>query len=387
MRVIPSARALPLLGVLLVAALPSGRAAAPAPRDPVATVTGLAEAARVRWDAPGLAVAVVRVGVAADVVVGVGTRGDGSGLEVRPDTPFPVSTASAMVTAVVAARLAERGLLAWDDPVAPLLPVPLHTEPGPASRITLRDLLLHRTGAPPARHADPGHLPPPVLPFRAGYCFNRANLWAAQAVMGRVTGLPWPELLHRELLAPLGIGARSDGDTEGPGAEAGSSAEATPAAERLELSALDLARFFHAELEDRPPLLTDEARRQLRMPGPALSGGPPEAPLTLAAAGGLAQPYRGRRLYWADGVGEGSTAALMVLPDDGLAVGVLAGAAPPAAAVALARQLLDVAFGLAPEPWHDRPAAQLAGPSTWEIPSCPPPPAPVGTTPPEAPGP
>ncbi|HAI20849.1 MAG TPA: serine hydrolase [Clostridiales bacterium UBA8153] len=98
----------------------------------------------------GAAVAVSRHGKI-DYAQGFGLRDIASGLEVTPETVFGIASVSKSFTAMGITQLADRGLLAIDDPVVKCLPEFRLVGAGDMEAIKIRHLLSHTTGVPPMR--------------------------------------------------------------------------------------------------------------------------------------------------------------------------------------------------------------------------------------------
>ena len=140
-------------------------------------------------------------------------------------TVYRVGSISKTVAVTVALRLAERGLLDVDEPVARLVPE-IETAVGYAGQprvITLRDLATHTSGLARepriprllAGAADRweetllGAIPATRFAHPPGVCFDYSNIGAA--ILGlavrRAGGMPYPELVAGEICAPLGLTA------------------------------------------------------------------------------------------------------------------------------------------------------------------------------------
>jgi CubicO group peptidase (beta-lactamase class C family) len=143
---------------------------------------------------------------------------------VQLDVRFPVASVTKTLVALLAARLSQDGVVAWDEPLgAP--------DDGRAP-ISLRMLLRHTAGVP--LELDPIHwgpivltepeltgavAQPPRLPLPPG-TWHYSNLGYAMVarVLERATGQAFPVLLAERLLLPLGMTRTSfpDEQTEGP---------------------------------------------------------------------------------------------------------------------------------------------------------------------------
>jgi CubicO group peptidase (beta-lactamase class C family) len=136
-----------------------------------------------------------------------------------PSTLFNMFSASKMVTAMLVHLCDQRGLLHLDDSVARYLPE--FGEHG-KGRITIRHVLTHRAGIPhiPPQFADVGLLerPEEILSllsrqkplWRAGQRLAYHALtggFVLGAVVEKVTGKPLRQVIHDEILGPLGFDA------------------------------------------------------------------------------------------------------------------------------------------------------------------------------------
>jgi CubicO group peptidase (beta-lactamase class C family) len=202
-----------LLSLALAAALPAS-AAVPSPFTPMLDSTVE------RHHLPGIAMAVVDNGQ----VVFTGTRGErraGSGEPIDADTLFKIASNSKAMTAAVLARLVDRGLLAWDDPVTKYLPQFRMHDPWVTQHMQVRDLLIHNSGLglgagdlmlwpePNAfTRADIiaglEHLKP-VTSFRSGYAYDNLMYVVAGEVAAAAGGKPFDQLLREEVFIPLGM--------------------------------------------------------------------------------------------------------------------------------------------------------------------------------------
>ena len=128
--------------VALVCAVPLR---APASDDPLAGLDAAIESAREQWHAPGLAVAIVKD----DQVVylrGFGTKHLGRNDPVDAHTAFTLASTTKAFTAMALGLLVDDGKLRWDDPVVQHLPEFRVADPYVTREVTIRDLLVHRTG-------------------------------------------------------------------------------------------------------------------------------------------------------------------------------------------------------------------------------------------------
>jgi CubicO group peptidase (beta-lactamase class C family) len=175
----------------------------------------LAARAQAAGRAPCVAAAVVRDATLAHVT-GAGTvlsrPADGASVA---NVQFRIGSITKTMTAVLVLQLRDQGLLSLDDLLYRHLP---GTQVG--SAITLRQLLAHAAGLQREpdgdwwERADGGtidkllaDLTPAklALPPHHGYHYSNLAYGLLGAVLQRVTGLAWAELLQQRLLTPLGM--------------------------------------------------------------------------------------------------------------------------------------------------------------------------------------
>ncbi|MGN7837659.1 serine hydrolase domain-containing protein [Stenotrophomonas sp. 22385] len=175
---------------------------------------------RQHYALPGLAMAVVDDGRVVYTHT-AGERRAGSGEPIDADTLFKIASNSKAMTAAVLARLVDRGLLAWDDPVTKYLPQFRMHDPWVTEHMQVRDLLIHNSGLglgagdlmlwpePNAfTRADImaglAHLKP-VTSFRSGYAYDNLMYVVAGEVAAAAGGKPYDQLLREEVFGPLGM--------------------------------------------------------------------------------------------------------------------------------------------------------------------------------------
>jgi CubicO group peptidase (beta-lactamase class C family) len=186
----------------------------------------LARAAeRVLRGVPGVAFAVVDAN-GTRVSRGAGFADLATHTPARPSMICPWFSMTKIVTATLAVRAAEQGLLDLDQPVRPLVPAMRHLKPADAAgRITARHLLshtaglvnplplawIHPAGEPgpdPARFLDDRLARNPRLAAAQGGRSRYSNLGIL--VMGEalaaVHRMPYVDLVRRVVIEPLGLG-------------------------------------------------------------------------------------------------------------------------------------------------------------------------------------
>lgn len=175
------------------------------------------EAAMQRLDVPGLALAVVADGRVV-VLRGYGWRDVEGRLPVTPHTIFPIGSATKPMTAFVLGALADEKQVDIFAPVRKLLPGFRLRDPLASERITLEDMLTHRSGLP--RHdavwyGDSGlsraelvkrvAALEPTARFRSAFQYSNLMFVVAGHVAEVATGQSWEDLVRHRVLQPLGM--------------------------------------------------------------------------------------------------------------------------------------------------------------------------------------
>ena len=194
--------------------------------QPGARPFSLAERMRA-YDVPGISVAVIHRG-RIDWARGWGLRDLITCAPVTPDTAFQAASISKVLTAVTALRLVEQGRIGLDRNINEALrswQLPRDAKLAPDG-VTLRQLLSHTAGLG-VHGFDSGYLPgaplpttvqildgvPPaarqpvrsILPAGAQFEYSGGGYMVTQLALSDVTGLPFPDLVQREVLGPLGM--------------------------------------------------------------------------------------------------------------------------------------------------------------------------------------
>ncbi|RLV01401.1 serine hydrolase [Streptomyces griseocarneus] len=319
-------------------------------------------------------------------------RGTVDGAVPGPDTQYRIGSITKTMVAVLVMRLCEEGRIDLDAPLGKYLDTP---EAGDA---TVAQLLSHTSGlAAEARgpwwERTDGALRPELTdlfgerPQRhaAGRLYHYSNPGYALlgALVERLRGEPWEEVLRRELLEPLGM----DRTTPAPAAPYAEGWAVHPWADallpepmvdtgrmapagQLWSTAADLCRFAAFLMDGDERVLGAEAVARMRVP----ASGPQDPGWTSGYGLGVQLARRGgRTLIGHTGSMPGFVATVWASPEEALAAVVLTNstscyAVEPAAA--------DLVAGVAgrepriPAPWQPRGEAdhallELTGPWYW----------------------
>ncbi|MEV6962656.1 serine hydrolase domain-containing protein [Streptomyces sp. NPDC051207] len=340
--------------------------------------------------APSLVAAVVRDGRA--VWHGARSSVDGHGPD--ENTQYRIGSITKTFTAVLVMRLRDEGLLDLADPLDKHLPG------SGAGESTIVQLLSHTAGLAaespgPWWERTPGSLRPELAdvlgeqphrhPVGRRFHYSNPGYTLLGALVEKLRGAPWEDVLRREVLEPLGLDRTS---AQPPAPHAGGWAvhpwadvmlpepvedlgRMAPAGQLWSTTA-DLARFaaFLVRGDDR--VLSAESLREMRTPA-----APPEA-ADVAAGYAYCLGLEMRRMHGRVLVGHGGSlpgflAGLTIGVEDDVAAVVLANCTSGPPVVAVAADLVRIvaeAEPRIPEPWRpmraaDTPALELAGQWYW----------------------
>jgi CubicO group peptidase (beta-lactamase class C family) len=334
------------------------------------------------WEVPGCAVAAVKDG-RVELAGGWGLRDRDAGLPVTQDTLFAIGSATKAFTATTVGAIVDEGLLEWDRPLRDYVPgVRLH-DPFVSDRLTIVDLLSHRSGLP--RHdatsiGQPGRSRAEIvrclrfLPLsrdlRQEFQYCNLGYLVAGHVVETLSGVPWEDFARGRLFEPLGMRRTNlsvaqmlaDDDhaaayTRRNGVIAEVPQRAIPAmapAGAINSSAADMARWLLAQLAggqlDGVTVMSPAtAKRQLTPQ--MLVPGPGEAPSLTQDAYGLGWVigrYREHKVAMHAGGIDGFQTHCMLLPDDGIGVAVLTNTSSSLMHLVVACRVLDELLGAEP---------------------------------------
>lgn len=181
-------------------------------------VSGLDQLLADRCETASVPGASVAVWAAGDLQTAVyGRANEDSGEPVTAATPFRIGSISKLFTAALVVRLADVGKLRLDQAIADLIPE-LRLGADHMDRITVSQLLTHSSGLFGDYFADFGvgddcreryvsTLRDVSTVHRPGETFGYCNTGFVLAgyLVERVVGLPWEQVVERDLLRPLGM--------------------------------------------------------------------------------------------------------------------------------------------------------------------------------------
>jgi CubicO group peptidase (beta-lactamase class C family) len=375
--------------VLSAAALPV-RSAAQKAATPPADLDGYVERVMKEFAVPGLSVAIVKDGKVV-VAKGFGVRELGKPGRVDAATRFGIASNTKIFTATALALLVEEGKLEWDAPVIRYLPAFAMYDPYVTREITVRDLLVHRSGLglgagdlmwwPSSDYSREDIVErlryiEPATSFRSAYAYDNVLYSVAGEVIQAVSGQSWEEFVSSRILAKVGMtgsnvhasmATKGENDATPHAEVEGTVRPITPFANDnvdpaggINSSATDMARWLIVQLDSgrvppRSRLFSPRSTRQLwSMVTPIPIGDPaPELAALRPEFNGYAlglgvRDYRGRKILTHTGGLPGYVSQVTMVPSLRLGVVVLTNQESGAAFQSITYHVLDHYMGASP---------------------------------------
>jgi CubicO group peptidase (beta-lactamase class C family) len=360
-----------------------------------------------QYQPPGLALAIVENG-AVTWARGYGVKETGGKARIDAHTIFPIGSCGKAFTAATLALLVDDGKLSWEDKVADRLPGFRLHDPYATAELTVRDLLVHRSGlglgagdllsmgdsritrpelVHQLRYIRPAH------GFREKYAYDNVLYAVAGQLVEQVSGLSWEAFVEQRIFAPLGmkdsvvnsvlafkrrnhalLHARLDGPMRGLGTLVAlpvdpkrQETRATAPAGAIWSSASDIARWLQVQLgrgalPGGKRLFSEAQSREMWTPVvlendvygafPMLDARKPN--LSAYALGWSVEDYRGHKIIQHAGFVLGGKAVVVLLPDKNVGIAAMVNSEDGAPRWALVYQLLDHYLGLPPQDWDAR---------------------------------
>jgi CubicO group peptidase (beta-lactamase class C family) len=386
-------RTIRLLLLLLIAAVPMPAwLAAQAPAAPPDLDAYVARALKT-FEVPGIALAIVKDD-AVVVAKGYGVRKLGDPAPVDAKTLFGIASNTKIFTAVALGVLVEAGKIKWDDPVVNYLPWFQMWDPYVTRELTVRDLLVHRSGLglgagdllwwPPSTYtrkeiARRLRYIRPATGFRSTYAYDNVLYLIAGELIEAVSGQSWEDFVSTRILAKVGMTTSS---VRHSAATAGGNVAATHAridgkvrpiapfdsdntnpAGGINSNAQDMAKWVgvllkQGQLPDGSRLFGATTWRQLTTIVTPVPIG--NVPLELAAlrpnfsgyALGLGvRDYRGHKVLAHTGGLPGYVSRVLMIPEERLGIVVLTNQESSEAFDSIAYRVVDHYIGMPPADW------------------------------------
>ena len=364
-----------------------------ASQAPVADVDAFVQRTMTTFQVPGLSLAIVKDGKVA-VARGYGVRKFGDVAPVDARTMFGIASNTKVFTATALGILVDEGKVRWDSPVIDYLPWFQMSDPYVTREMTVRDLLVHRSGLGlgagdllwwPASTYNRREIArrlrylPLATSFRSAYAYDNVLYLVAGEVNEAVSGQSWEDFVQTRILAKVGMttsnvrhsDANKGGNVATPHALiegrvqpiAPFDSDNTNPAGGINSNAQDMAKWLlvqlaDGQLGDGTALIKPATARQIGMlvtPIPIGQGAPELRDLRPNFNGyalGLAvRDYRGRKLLTHTGGLPGYVSKVAMIPDARLGIAILTNQESTAAFEAIASHILDAYLGAPATDW------------------------------------
>lgn len=350
---------------------------------------------RAAFDVPGIGLAIVHNG---EVVLarGYGLRTLGKADRVDGNTLFGIASNTKAFTATAIGMLVEEGKLEWDAPVTRYLPWFQLSDSWVTREITVRDLLVHRSGlglgggdllwwpASTYTRKEIAHRIrwiPLAASFRSAYAYDNVLYLVAGELIESVSGMTWEEFIAGRILAPLGMthttvrhsAAGAGPDAATPHARINGTvrpiepfaSDNTNPAGGINSSAVELAKWLIVQLDSGRTtggsrLFSPRTTRELwTLVTPIRIGDPPPALAALRpnfngyALGFGVHDYRGVKVVQHTGGLPGYVSEITMIPQMKLGVVVLTNQESGDAFSALTLKILDYYMGAPAVDWKE----------------------------------
>lgn len=344
----------------------------------------IVEEALIDFQVPGVAIGVV---VDGQVIFakGFGFRDFENQLPMNEDTIFPIGSCTKAFTTFIAGNLVDEGLISWDQPVIDVLPQFRLWDQYATTNVTIRDLLTHRTGMPRhelvwynskmskdellkrIRYLEPCH------EIRERYQYIQLMYFVAGQAMEQASGKSWEEMTRERILEPLGmthtnfsVEESKKGDNYAfPYVEKNDRLRKMPfrnlsligPAGCLNSNVSDMTRWVQMQLAGgvykNQALINPATLQELHAPQIIIPGAPEckEAILYAYGMGWGILSYKGHYFLSHDGVSDGFTSVVGILPNENVGVVVLSNKNMTALSRYLSVEMIDRILELSRNDW------------------------------------
>jgi CubicO group peptidase (beta-lactamase class C family) len=375
-------------------ALASGTDAASTAAAPAFDLARDVNRALKTFDVPGIAIAIVKDGKVL-AAQGFGVRRLGDPAPVTSKTLFEIASNSKAFTAVALAKLVDEGKLDWDDPVIKHLPDFRMHDPYVTQEMTVRDLLVHRSGLGlgagdllwwPTTNFSTDEIihrlrfVKPATSFRASYAYDNLLYIVAGRIVAQKAGKSWGDAVREQILDPLGMADTTTSvaamlrspDHSAPHSridDRQSVVKPMPVdnavgAVGINTSAEDIARWMNVLLaggelpgggarlfsaKQSKELWTPVTPMQIAEPKPALAA--TRANFNAYGLGFNIRDYRGKKLVLHGGALQGFYSRVLMVPEEKLGIAIFTNAENSGSMTSLQWRILDHYLGAAPADW------------------------------------
>jgi CubicO group peptidase (beta-lactamase class C family) len=349
---------------------------------------------------PGMTVAIVEQGKPY-VVRSYGVRRMGEPARVDEHTLFAIGSTTKAFTTALLAMLVDEGKLTWETKVADVLPGFKMYDPYVSSEMTVRDIVVHRSGLG-AGAGDLMFFPPtdliraqiihrlrfikPVTSFRSSFAYDNLLYIVAGEVIATIEKASWEETIRKRILAPLQMNetstssalpgsanrawphARTSGEVRGVGPMSAlaevTSVDVAAAAGALNSNGVEIARWLELQLnagmdaKSGTRLFSEAQSREMWTPQTLLPIAPAPQRLELAKAhfrayalGWGLSDYRGQTILSHGGGVPGMVTLFVLIPERHVAFALFTNAEESGVLSSMQYRLLDHYLGLKSPDW------------------------------------
>jgi CubicO group peptidase (beta-lactamase class C family) len=345
------------------------------------------------FDVPGIAIAIVKDGKVV-MARGFGVRKLGEPEPVDGKTIFEIASNSKAFTAVALAMLVDEGKLAWDDKVTAHLPDFKMYDPYVTHEMTIRDLLVHRSGLglgagdllwwPTTAFSTDEIIHrlryiKPATSFRNSYAYDNLLYIVAGKIIAQKSGKDWGATMRERILAPLGMNGTTVSLDESAGLANvsaphskidGKAAVVKPmpvanavGAVGINTSAEDIAKWMNVLLAEGKlaggkrlfsekqarEMWTAQTPMKISEPKPTLAATKPN--FFAYGLGFQLRDYLGRKVAMHGGALQGFYSRVLLVPQEKLGIAIFTNAESSPAMTALQYRILDQYLGGRPTDW------------------------------------
>src|ERR1700684_3815890 len=360
------------------------------------------ESLRKQIGVPGMAIAIVE-NDKVTLAKGFGEKRLGAPERVDADTIFPTGSTGKAFTVAALGILVDQGKIGWDDKVIDHLPGFQMYDPWVTRAMTIRDLLVHRSGLGlgagdllfvPRRNLSRAESVrrlryiKPATSFRSAYAYDNILYMVAGQLIEEVTGETWEKFTAEHVLKAAGMlhsttdneghfaspdraqpHARMNGGLRGVGDQSvinerdNLGSNASPAG-GLAVSANDMARWLMVQLDggalpdNGGGRVTEAAHDQMWKPvvlqpvGPRVGVmGPTQPMFNTYALGWDVRDYRGAKIVWHGGAVFGFLTAVVLIPEKHVGFSIEINSEDGEVIIGLMYELLDHYLDAPPNDW------------------------------------
>jgi CubicO group peptidase (beta-lactamase class C family) len=351
----------------------------------------VAERARLSFNVPGMAVAVIKDGKIVHAK-GYGVRSLNTGRPVDENTLFGIASNTKAFTAFALGILVDEGKISWDDKVRAWIPEFKMYSPYVTEEFTIRDLLTHRSGLGLGAgdlmffpdSSDFGlkdilynlQFLKPVSGFRTKFDYDNNLYIVAGEVVKRASGKSWEDFVETRIIYPVGMHKTAtsfdrlkdtsdiiDGHAEVEGKVrviARSRSKVDHPAGGIYSSIADLSKWVELLLNqgfldpDSARIFSQSVQKEIWSPQTIIRNGEPGEYHTHFKAYGLGfflEDLNGYKEISHTGGLEGMVTQIVMFPELRLGIIVLTNQQEPGAFIAVSNQIRDGYLGSARKDW------------------------------------